>query len=307
MEPLENGPEEATFGPGQISFWPAGAVRLEARFDHIDAGPGPRLLVLNTEPEPRASPGPVALSALLIRATLLEAPRVHACLLTPEERARQRHTHAMSQDVHLLATRLGHLLHDFRDPPALTGRSWRVLCCGHTVAAALVCATALPGRIEVILSWQGRPDLAGAALDGVRCPVLLAVAKNDTPMVDLNRRAQRRMPGAQIADPLRRLRARGLRSAPRAAGSSPPCPSPRERLHTPGRQPTGHAVARELTNPRRAPRAAIRSRVVQRARPAGRRQPPHAAGSRRAPARSLPWPPRHRPATPFVPSPPTSV
>jgi hypothetical protein len=238
MEPLENGPEEATFGPGQISFWPAGAVRLEARFDHIDAGPGPRLLVLNTEPEPRASPGPVALSALLIRATLLEAPRVHACLLTPEERARQRHTHAMSQDVHLLATRLGHLLHDFRDPPALTGRSWRVLCCGHTVAAALVCATALPGRIEVILSWQGRPDLAGAALDGVRCPVLLAVAKNDTPMVDLNRRAQRRMPGAQIADPLRRLRARGLRSAPRAAGSSPPCPSPRERLHTPGRQPT---------------------------------------------------------------------
>lgn len=182
-------------GPGQVSFWPAGAVSLEARLDHLDSGPGPGLLVLSTEPEPRASPGPVALSALLARATQLEAPCVHACLLTPEERACQRHTHAMGQDVHLLATRLGHLLHDFRDHPALTGRSWRVLCCGHAVAAALVCATALPGRIEAILSWQGRPDLAGAALDGVPCPVLLAVAEDDPPMVDLNRRAQRRMPG----------------------------------------------------------------------------------------------------------------
>jgi len=195
MKPTENAPEEAMLGPGDASIWPAGAVCLEARMEHLVAGSVPALLVLTTEPDPRAWPGPVALSGALARSVAPETPRVQACLLTPGERAVQRHTHALGQDVHLLATRLGHLLHDFREHPALASRSWRVLCCGHAAAAALVCAAALPGRIEAIVSWQGRPDLAGAALDGVRCPVLLAVAKDDTPMVDLNRRAQRRTPG----------------------------------------------------------------------------------------------------------------
>lgn len=195
MEPQKRQPSEALLGPGISRFRPAGAVCLETRTHGAGPGGHPGLLVLTTEPDPRAWPGPVGLAARLSEAGLATAPQVSICLLTPEERSRQRHTHALGQDVHLLSVRLGHMLHDMQDDPTLAGRRWAILCTGHVTAAALVCAAALPGRIRAVLSWQGRPDLAGAALQTIDCPVLLTVADEDTPLLDLNRRAQRRLPG----------------------------------------------------------------------------------------------------------------
>jgi pimeloyl-ACP methyl ester carboxylesterase len=60
--------------------------------------------------------------------------------------------------------------------------------------AALVAATQLPG-IASIVSRGGRPDLAGDALEHVAAPTLLIVGGADEAVLELNRAAQRRMPG----------------------------------------------------------------------------------------------------------------
>ena len=47
----------------------------------------------------------------------------------------------------------------------------------------------MPGRVAVIISRGGRPDLAGAALGKVAAPTLLIVGANDPEVLELNRRA----------------------------------------------------------------------------------------------------------------------
>jgi putative phosphoribosyl transferase len=44
-----------------------------------------------------------------------------------------------------------------------------------------------------VVSRGGRPDLAGAALPGVRCPTLLIVGERDEPVIELNEQARRAM------------------------------------------------------------------------------------------------------------------
>ncbi len=62
-------------------------------------------------------------------------------------------------------------------------------------AAALVAAARLRDRVAAVVSRGGRPDLAGDALEHVTAPALLIVGGRDRLVLDLNRAAQRRLPG----------------------------------------------------------------------------------------------------------------
>ena len=60
-------------------------------------------------------------------------------------------------------------------------------------AAALMTAAERADRVRLVISRGGRPDLAGAALSGVRAPVLLIVGGNDRDVHKLNVEAASRM------------------------------------------------------------------------------------------------------------------
>jgi pimeloyl-ACP methyl ester carboxylesterase len=59
--------------------------------------------------------------------------------------------------------------------------------------AALVAAAQLGRRIEAVVSRGGRPDLAGEALEQVKCPTLLIVGGLDAAVIQLNEQAYARM------------------------------------------------------------------------------------------------------------------
>jgi dienelactone hydrolase len=60
-------------------------------------------------------------------------------------------------------------------------------------AAALIAAAEHPKTVRAVVSRGGRPDLAGAALEAVRAPVLLIVGGRDEVVIDLNRQALLRL------------------------------------------------------------------------------------------------------------------
>lgn len=62
-------------------------------------------------------------------------------------------------------------------------------------AAALVAASQRPSEVGAVVSRGGRPDLAGDALARVQAPTLLLVGAEDRPVLELNRWAQRWLPG----------------------------------------------------------------------------------------------------------------
>ena len=60
-------------------------------------------------------------------------------------------------------------------------------------AAALIAAADRPAATRAVISRGGRPDLAEAALSRFAAPTLLIVGGDDTPVIDMNRDAMRRM------------------------------------------------------------------------------------------------------------------
>jgi dienelactone hydrolase len=63
------------------------------------------------------------------------------------------------------------------------------------VAAALVGASVLQGRIGAVVSRGGRPDLAMNQLYQVNAPTLFIIGENDSPVLDLNWQAWEKLPG----------------------------------------------------------------------------------------------------------------
>ncbi|MFE0450734.1 dienelactone hydrolase family protein [Streptomyces sp. NPDC058914] len=62
-------------------------------------------------------------------------------------------------------------------------------------AAALLAAAERPDQVLTVVSRGGRPDLATAALERVRVPVLLVVGGRDPEVLRLNQEAARRLHG----------------------------------------------------------------------------------------------------------------
>lgn len=114
-------------------------------------------------------------------------------LLTPQEEAVDIYTAHLRFDIGLLARRL------VAATDWLGGQSeTRNLAIGYFGAstgggAALVAAAERPEAVRAVVSRGGRPDLAGAALPHVRCPVLLIVGGNDEPVIELNEQAMAAM------------------------------------------------------------------------------------------------------------------
>ncbi len=67
-------------------------------------------------------------------------------------------------------------------------------------AAALAAAVVTDGEIVTVVSRGGRPDLAGAHLDRVRCPTLLIVGGDDPVVLDLNRKALEHLPPSSLLE-----------------------------------------------------------------------------------------------------------
>ena len=77
--------------------------------------------------------------------------------------------------------------------PSLSGKPVGLFGASSGAAIALQGAADRPARIATVVSRGGRPDLAGASLERVRCPVLLMVGALDQQVVQLNRRAAARL------------------------------------------------------------------------------------------------------------------
>lgn len=97
-------------------------------------------------------------------------------------------------DIELLASRLSSACAWLDDQPMTRGLPVGFFGASTGAGAALK-ACALPAsRVGAVVSRGGRPDLAGAALEHVRVPVLLIVGGEDRQVLDFNRLAQSRMP-----------------------------------------------------------------------------------------------------------------
>ncbi|HEU0302466.1 MAG TPA: hypothetical protein VFR37_23605, partial [Longimicrobium sp.] len=62
-----------------------------------------------------------------------------------------------------------------------------------TAGAAALRAAAARSALRAVAVLEGRPDLAGPALERVKAPALLVVAGRDTPLLRLNHQALRRL------------------------------------------------------------------------------------------------------------------
>lgn len=110
-------------------------------------------------------------------------------LLTEEEETIDVRTRHFRFDIVLLAQRLVLAVYWLAEKEA-TG-DLRVGLFGASTggAAALMAAGELGERVGAVVSRGGRPDLAGASLARVRCPVLLIVGELDETVIRLNEEA----------------------------------------------------------------------------------------------------------------------
>jgi len=114
-------------------------------------------------------------------------------LLTPDEERLDRATAALRFDIALLATRLGVATDWVRVQKPVAHLEAGYFGASTGAAAALVAAAERPGIVHAVVSRGGRPDLAGDALEKVEAPTLLIVGGNDAQVIELNRRASRRL------------------------------------------------------------------------------------------------------------------
>lgn len=109
-------------------------------------------------------------------------------LLTVEEERHDLASGHLRFDIDLLADRLVRLVEWLKHQPATAG-AVGLFGASTGAGAALVAAAARRGTVAAVVSRGGRPDLAGDALPRVAAPTLLIVGGNDTPVIELNRRA----------------------------------------------------------------------------------------------------------------------
>ncbi|HSD76610.1 MAG TPA: phosphoribosyltransferase family protein [Solirubrobacteraceae bacterium] len=113
-------------------------------------------------------------------------------LLTPDEERDRRNVF----DIGLLAERLVAATRWARSEPALASLRLGYFGASTGAGAALWAAAELGDGVGAVVSRGGRPDLAAPRLAEVRAPVLLIVGGHDEVVLELNRDAQRQLPGS---------------------------------------------------------------------------------------------------------------
>jgi putative phosphoribosyl transferase len=96
-------------------------------------------------------------------------------------------------DIGLVARRMLDAIDWARRQGALEQIPAALFGTGTGAAAALVAAAERLEVVHAVISHEGRPDLAGAALERVEAPTLLVVEPAHAPLVDMNRDAMQRM------------------------------------------------------------------------------------------------------------------
>jgi dienelactone hydrolase len=112
-------------------------------------------------------------------------------LLTPAEAEGERS--ALRFDIELLAARLIAGTEWVAAEPATQALRIGYFGASTGAAAALVAAARRPRQVGAVVSRGGRPDLAAGALERVEAPTLLIVGGADDYVLELNRRAWRRL------------------------------------------------------------------------------------------------------------------
>jgi len=113
-------------------------------------------------------------------------------LLTEKEQAIDERTGKLRFDMALLSTRIVATCSWAQRRERLTGLPVALFGTGTMAAAALVAATQQPTGFQTVVSYSGRPDLAGSALGRVMIPTLFIVGPGEQ-WRDLSRRAIERM------------------------------------------------------------------------------------------------------------------
>ena len=120
---------------------------------------------------------------------------VLADLLTPAEEQLDARTGRLRFDVGLLVARVMALTDWVVEYRPTAGLPVGLFGASTGAAAALVAAAQRPGPVAAVVSRGGRPDLAGEYLRSVVQPALLIVGARDTAVIELNRKAMRRLRG----------------------------------------------------------------------------------------------------------------
>jgi dienelactone hydrolase len=110
-------------------------------------------------------------------------------LLTPDEQEVEEQTGEPRVDVEQLGVRLVVATDWVFRGPFTQGLPVGYVGTGTGAAAALIAAVERPEIVFAIVSRNGRPDLAGAALTQVRAPTLLLVAERAQSLVQHNLKA----------------------------------------------------------------------------------------------------------------------
>ena len=114
-------------------------------------------------------------------------------LLTPEEEAADERTAEHRFNIPLLGRRVVGAVEWTQERSDLRRLPIATFGASTGAAAALIAAAARPAVVGAVISRGGRPDLAEDALPRVLSPTLLIVGGDDTPVIDMNRDAMRRM------------------------------------------------------------------------------------------------------------------
>ena len=170
---------------------PAGGVALDADMAAPEPATGVVLFAHGSgssrhSPRNRYVAGELQASGL---ATVL------ADLLTPAEEQLDARTGRLRFDIGLLAARVMALTDWVTEYRPTAGLPVGLFGASTGAAAALVAAAQRPGPVAAVVSRGGRPDLAGEYLRSVVQPALLIVGARDTAVIELNRKAMRRLRG----------------------------------------------------------------------------------------------------------------
>jgi putative phosphoribosyl transferase len=110
-------------------------------------------------------------------------------LLTEDEERVDLLTRHLRFDIEMLAKRLTGAVDWLKTQPETQALPVGLFGASTGAGAALITATHRPDDVHAVVSRGGRPDLAGAALPGVKAPILLIVGGLDEVVIDLNKQA----------------------------------------------------------------------------------------------------------------------
>lgn len=170
---------------------PAGGVALGADMAVPEPATGV-VLFAHGSGSSRHSPGNRYVAGELQASGL---PTVLADLLTPAEEQLDVRTGRLRFDIGLLAARVMALADWVTEYRPTAGLPFGLFGASTGAAAALVAAAQRPGPVAAVVSRGGRPDLAGEYLRSVVQATLLIVGARDTAVIELNRKAMRKLGG----------------------------------------------------------------------------------------------------------------